>query len=116
MHARFADLFVLEFALFAELDQLFIETRAAQRQLFSLGFASGQLRFQFTLLARFVLQQTAQMFAAVFLLTLLRAQGLQTGFHSLDRGFFLFAFEMQRFDFLAPGEHAAFRFAGPTHA
>jgi hypothetical protein len=116
IHARFADLFVLKLALFGELDQFFIETGAAQCQLLGLGLAGGQLCFQFALLARFVLQQAAQMFAAVFLLALLRAQGLQAGLHGLDRGFTLFTLQLQVFDFLATGEHAAFRFAGATHA
>jgi len=116
LHARFADLFVLKLALLGELDQLFVKPRAAQRQLFCLGFTGRQLGFQFTLGTGFVLQQTTQMFAAVFLLPLLRTQGLQAGFHGFDRGFTLFAFGLQRLDFLAPGEHAALGFTGATYA
>jgi hypothetical protein len=59
LQARFADVFVFQGALFAQLGEFFIETGAAQGQLLDLGFAGGQLGFQFALLTGFVLQQTA---------------------------------------------------------
>ncbi|MNI34426.1 hypothetical protein D3C73_884170 [compost metagenome] len=55
------------------------------------------------------------MLAAVFLLTLLRAQVLQLAFQGFDGGFTLFALKAQLLDFLTPGQHAAFRFTGPSH-
>ncbi|MNV26152.1 hypothetical protein D3C71_1172670 [compost metagenome] len=58
LQARFADAFVFQSALFVQLGELFVETSAAQGQLFGLGFTGRQLGFQFTLLAGFVLQQT----------------------------------------------------------
>ncbi|MNO86736.1 hypothetical protein D3C76_781450 [compost metagenome] len=116
LQARLTDVFVLQRALFIQLGEFFVEAGSAQGQLLGLGFSGRQLGFQFSLLAGFVLQQAAQMLAAVLLLTLLRPEILQLGFQGFDRDFALFALKAQLLDFLATGEHAAFRFTGPTHA
>ena len=115
VQARFADLFVLQGTLLAHLGDFFVQASAAQGQLFSLGFARRELGLEFALLARFVLQQTAQVFAAGLLLTLGGAQGLQLGFQAFQSGFALFAFGDQVDDFLASGQNAAFRFTGTAH-
>ncbi|MNI13041.1 hypothetical protein D3C73_662510 [compost metagenome] len=115
LQARFADVFVFQRSLLIEFDELFVEAGTAQGQLFGLGLAGRQLSLQLTLLTCFVLQQTAQMFAPVLLLTLLCPEILQSGFQGFDSDFALFALQAQLLDFLTPGEHAAFRFTGPTH-
>ena len=106
---------MLQRALLVQLDDFFVKTGTTQGQLLGLGFAGGQLRLELALLTGFVLQQAAQMFATVFLLALLRAQILQLAFQALDRRLALLALKAQLLDFLAPGKHATFRFAGPAH-
>ncbi|MNV55293.1 hypothetical protein D3C71_1475230 [compost metagenome] len=70
LQARLAQLFLLQFALFGQFQQLAVDTPAAQGQLFDLGLPGGQLRLQLTETAGLLLQLATLLLAQLLLLAL----------------------------------------------
>ena len=115
LQAGLAELFVFDGTLLAQFAQFFVQTRAAQGQLFDLGLASRQLRLEFALLTRFILQTPTQLLTGVFLLQLLLAQGDKLLLKGAQGGFALLTLQPQALQLLTASEYPAFCLTGAAH-
>lgn len=106
---------MLHGALLFKLGQFFKQAPTAQRDLLGSGATGREPGIQFAMQTVFFLGTAAKLFALLFLVQLLLAQGLQLLLKLLQCRFLLLLLLPQALDFLATRQHAAFSFTTTAH-